>query len=262
MSLGLHLLTTFLLAAAPAAPPERVVVISIDALHPKALTPATMPNVARLARLGKVTLEGHSTRPPKTLIAHTAMLTGLTPEKSGKTDNAWEEGQPTVAFPTVLDDAKAAGYRTALFYSKEKLGFLVTRGVDQPALVPDDGVVRARAFLAPPGRAFLFLHLSGLEFTGMESGWMSAPYLAKATEIDRALGPLVADLERRGSFFLVITSDHAGHDLEHGTEHPEDGRLPLVVRSDRTLLPDIQGRPYEITGLRAILAPVLIGGRR
>lgn len=259
---GACLLAAALAAAAPQARPERVVLVSIDALHPSALTAAAMPNVARLARLGRVTLDGHSTQPPKTLVAHTAMLTGLTPARSGKTDNAWEEGEPTVAFPTVLDDARGAGCRTAFYYSKEKLGFLVTRGAERHALAPDDGVERARAFLAGPGRAFLVLHLSGLEYVGLESGWLSAPYLAKAAELDRSLAPLIADLERRGSYFLVITSDHAGHGLEHGTEHPEDGRLPLVIRSDRGPLPDLQGKPYEITGLRAILAPALIGARR
>jgi len=262
MTSGACLLAAALVAATPAPRPERVVVISIDALHPAALTAATMPGVARQARLGKVTLEGHSTRPPKTLVAHTAMLTGLAPAQSGKVDNAWEEGQPTVAFPTALDDAKAAGCRTALLYSKERLGFLVTSGVDQHGLAPDDGVARARAFLAPPGRAFVFLHLGGLEHVGTESGWMSAPYLARASELDRSLAPLFADLEARGSYFLVITSDHAGHDQEHGTEHPEDGRLPLVVRSDRTRLPDIRGKRYDTAGLRALLAPAFIGDRR
>ncbi len=255
-------MVTLLLAGPAARPPERIVVVSIDALHPAALTPATMPNLARLARLGRVTLDGHSTSPPKTLIAHTAMLTGLTPAQSGKRDNGWEEGDPTVAFPTVLDDARAAGYRTAFFYSKEKLGYLVTKGVDVHALAPDDAIQRGRAFLAAPGLAFLVLHVSGLEQVGTESGWLTRPYLVRATEIDRELAPLVAELERRASYFLVITSDHGGHEREHGTEHPEDRRLPLVIRSDWTRLPDLQGRAYEITGLRAILAPVFIGDRR
>lgn len=256
------ILLAAILAAGPAARPDRVVLVSIDALHPAALTAASMPNVARLARLGRMTLDGHSTRPPKTLVAHTAMLTGLPPEQSGKSDNAWEEGRPRIALPTVLDDAKAAGYRTGFFYAKEKLGFLVTEGVDRHALAPEDGVARARAFLAAPGRAFVVLHLSGLEYAGMESGWLSAPYLATATALDRSLGPLVADLERRGSFFLVVTSDHAGHGEEHGTDHPEDGRLPLVVRADRARLPDVQGARFELTGLRAILAQAIIAEKR
>lgn len=252
------------LASLGASPhlPQRVLVVSIDALHPAALTAGTMPAVFKLAQRGRFTLLGHSTRPPKTLIAHAAMLTGLAPAQSGKTDNAWEEGQPRVQVSTVLDDARAAGYRTAFYYSKEKLGFLVGAGTQVHALAPEDGIGRTAAFLAAPGRAFVLLHLSGLEFAGMESGWLSPEYLAKANAIDRDLAPLLADLERRGDYFLVITSDHAGHGLEHGTDDPEDARLPLVVRSDRTPLPDVQGKPFEITALRAILGRVFIGGVR
>lgn len=262
MTLGLPLFVSALLVSAPMGPPERVVVLSIDALHPATLDPATMPNLARLARLGRFTLDGHSTRPPKTLVAHAAMLTGLTPQQSRATSNTWEGGQPTLALPTLIDDAKRAGYRTAFFYAKEKLGFLVTKGVDQHALAPDDALTRGRSFLSAPGKAFLLVHLSGLEYVGMEHGWLSAPYRAKAREIDAALAPLVTDLERRGNYFLVVTSDHAGHEQDHGTDHPEDGLLPLVVRADRGRLPDIQEKRFEITGLRAILAPVFIGDKR
>jgi predicted AlkP superfamily pyrophosphatase or phosphodiesterase len=250
------------LSASGSTPPERVLMVSIDALHPAALTAQTMPAVARWASRGRLTLDGRSTRPPKTLIAHTAMLTGLSPERSGKTDNAWEEGAATVRFPTILDDARAAGYRTAFFYSKEKLGFLVTPGVQVHALAPDDGVARGRAFLAERGRAFLLLHLSGLEYAGMESGWLSPEYLAEATAIDRALAPLLEELERRGSYLVVITSDHAGHAREHGTAHPEDGRRPLAMRSDGVRLPALDAGAAEITALRSLLVAALIGDRR
>ncbi len=43
---------------------------------------------------GTYTLNGRSTDPPKTLIAHTAMFTGLSPEESGKVDNDWTPGEP------------------------------------------------------------------------------------------------------------------------------------------------------------------------
>ncbi len=256
------MLAVAVLAATPQKPAERVVLVSIDALHPATVTSKGMPNVARWFRLGKSTLAGRSTRPPKTLIAHTAMLTGLPPERSGKTDNAWEEGEPTVLVQTLLDDARAAGYRTGFFYSKEKLGYLVSPGVQVHALAPDDGVARGRAFLAEGGRAFLVLHLSGLEYAGMESGWLSAEYLAAAAAIDRDLGPLLDELERRGSYLVIITSDHAGHAKEHGTDHPEDLRRPLAMRSDRVRLPELSGDAREITGLRSLLASLLIGAKR
>ena len=122
-----------LLAAGPAAgrpPPTAVLVVSVDGLHPDAIAAAPMATVLRVARAGQSTLLGRSTTPPKTLIAHTAMLTGLAPEASGKTDNDWEPGEPTVEARTLFHLAKAAGYRTAYFYSKEKLGYLVSPAID------------------------------------------------------------------------------------------------------------------------------------
>jgi predicted AlkP superfamily pyrophosphatase or phosphodiesterase len=259
------LAAALLLSASPpprGEAPTTVVVVSIDALHPDVLLGDAMPNVRRTMARGEYTLLGRSTKPPKTLIAHTAMVTGFPPERNGKTDNAWAAGQPTVKVRTVFHLAKDAGYRTGFFYSKEKLGFLTSAAVDAHALSPEDGVARARAFLVNERRALVFLHVSGLEFVGMDSGWLSPEYLAEARSIDAALGPVLDEVIQRGSFLVVITSDHAGHGLEHGTDHPDDGRLPLVLLSDRRRFPEIQGRPFEITGLLPILSAAMTARRR
>lgn len=245
------------LAAAPGgrtAPPATVLVVSVDALHPAALAQAPMARMLRVAQGGQATLLGRSTMPPKTLIAHTAMLTGLAPAASGKTDNDWEPGEPKVEVRTLFHAAKAAGYRTAFFYSKEKLGYLVSGAVDVHALAPEDGVERAGRFLAGRGPAFAFLHVSGLEYAGMRSGWLSAPYLAEARAIDAALAPLLDAVEARGDYLVVITSDHAGHGTEHGTDHPEDGRRPVVLRSDVPGLPGVAEPPLGITELMPLVA--------
>jgi len=70
-----------------AQPLNHVLIISIDALHPDALQRARIPTIAKLMQTGAYTLDGRSTEPPKTLIAHTAMFTGLRPEQNGKMDN-------------------------------------------------------------------------------------------------------------------------------------------------------------------------------
>jgi predicted AlkP superfamily pyrophosphatase or phosphodiesterase len=257
-------LAALLLGALPtlAAAPATVLVVSVDALHPDTLLGDSMPNVRRTMARGQSTLLGRSTRPPKTLIAHTAMVTGLSPERNGKTDNAWAAGRPTVKVRTVFHVAKDAGYGTAFFYSKEKLGYLTSPAVDAHALAPDDGVERARRFLAKERRAFVFLHVSGLEFVGMDSGWLSPEYHAEARSIDAALGPLLDEVTQRGDFLVVIASDHAGHGLEHGTVHPDDARLPLILHSDRRRFPEVQEKPFEITGLMPILSSVMAADRR
>ncbi len=95
---------------------DSILVISIDALHPAALSARTSPTLQALMQAGRFTLNGRSVDPPKTLIAHTAMLTGLSPAQSGKRDNDWQPGEPQVAKPTLFDDARQDGYRTAYYY--------------------------------------------------------------------------------------------------------------------------------------------------
>jgi len=133
---------------------DTVLVVSIDALHPAALSAKTSPTLHALMQPGRYTLQGRSVEPPKTLIGHTAMLTGLPPQQNGKRDNEWQPGEPRVAKPTFFDDARRAGYRTAYYYSKPKLGYLVNAAVGEHGLEPHAGIERVRERLAAaPGAA-------------------------------------------------------------------------------------------------------------
>jgi predicted AlkP superfamily pyrophosphatase or phosphodiesterase len=250
-----------LLFAAPgfARDIETVLIVSIDALHPDALGEKTSPALHALMRPGRYTLEGKSVDPPKTLIAHTAMMTGLAPAENGKRDNDWKPGMPPVAKPTLFDDAKRHGFRTAFYYAKPKLGYLVSKAVDEHALARDDGIDQARAFLAKDGKRFVFLHVSGLESAGTEYGWLSPEYLDELSYIDMALAPLFEAVSQRGAHLIVVTSDHAGHGRLHGTSHPGDYKLPLIMAGERALAPLPPG-PCLITGLRSIVQLTLAAG--
>jgi len=232
---------------------DTVLVISIDALHPAALSAQNSPTLHRLMLSGTHTLMGRSVEPPKTLIAHTAMMIGQPPERSGERSNDWRPGEPTIAKSTLFDDAKRAGYRTAYFYAKPKLGYLVSAAVDEHGLEPTGGMERVRTFLRGTGQRFVFLHVSGLERAGMESGWLSQDYLDELADIDAALAPLLAEARQRGRHAIVVTSDHAGHDKLHGTNHPEDYKLPLIVAGNATRLPRLPHGTWPVTELRALV---------
>ncbi len=231
---------------------DSILVVSIDALHPAALSAQTSPTLYALMKSGRFTLKGRSVNPPKTLISHTAMMTGLSPARNGKRDNDWQPGEPGVALPTLFDDAKRRDYRTAYYYSKPKLGYLINVAVDEHGLAPHDGIERVRDFFRGAGKRFVFLHVSGLEWVGGESGWLSQDYLDELTEIDAALAPLFEEVRRRGSYAIVVTSDHAGHERLHGTQHPEDYKLPLIVAGN-VQLPRLPKGSWPVTGLRSLL---------
>lgn len=234
-----------------------VLVVSIDALHPAGLGEKTTPTLRAMMRPGYYTLAGMSVDPPKTLIAHTAMLTGLPPSQNGKQDNDWNPKAPRVVKPTLFDDAKHHGYRTAFYYAKPKLGYLVNRSVDQHELAPDDGIDKVRAFFGDGGRRMAFLHVSGLEYAGADSGWLSPAYLEELTSIDAALAPLFEMVRKRGRYAIVVTSDHAGHDRQHGTQDYEDFKLPLIIQTNLNQVPRLPDHSWRITELRKLVRDML-----
>jgi len=261
MKTGLLLL--FLLVATPvlASDLETVLIVSIDALHPAALSQKTSPALDRLMQSGRYTLEGQSVTPPQTLIAHTAMMTGLTPQQSGKQDNDWKPGLPQVTRETVFDLAKQRGFHTAYFYAKPKLGYLINAAVDEHALARDDGIDRAKAFFARPDKRFVFLHISGLEDEGADAGWLSENYLDELTYIDMMLAPLLDDVAKRGRYLVLVTSDHAGHERQHGTLHPDDFKLPLIMSASYPLPPLAPG-VFPITELKRLLHNTLVAAEK
>ena len=239
--------------ASNAASLKNVIIISIDALHPAALNAGTTPTIYGEMRQGAYTLEGQSTNPPLTLISHAAMFTGLGPDKSGKADNQWQPGEPTIERRTIFNSAKQNGFQTGFYYSKQKLGYLVNEAVDVYRWSRDDAIDLAEAFVRKPGRHFVFLHVSGLDFVGPEHGWLSKEYMEELSYIDEYLTPLIRLVKEQKNFVIIVTSDHSGHGKIHGSQHPDDFRLPFVIHSDRMKFGSIQNSKYDVTDLKDIL---------
>jgi len=235
--------------------PDLFLIVSIDSLRPDALSPERASNIHALIKEGIYT-EGRSVHPPKTLIAHTAMFTGLTPEESGKKDNSWYESDEHVKAPTIFTLARSKGLATGYFYSKAKLGYLVNDAVKKHEFSEEYSIDDALDFIHRNTNTFVFLHISGLEYAGMEYGWMSKEYLSELSAIDRKLKPLFSAISaNERKYTIIITSDHGGHDKLHGTNHRDDYRVPLVVYSNYKKLPDI--KEYRITDLKGIIEKLI-----
>ena len=237
---------------------KTVLIVSIDALHPKAINPKTSVNIQQLLEQGVYTLDGLSTNPPLTLLSHAAMFSGIGPEKGGRTDNTWQTGQPGIKESTIFNDAETKDFFTGFFYSKEKLGYLVNQAVDQHKLDSDFSVENAMAFFkSHEQKQFCFLHISGLDRTGPVEGWLSPGYMEELFFIDKSMAPLIEIVKSKGHYLIIITSDHAGHGTVHGSDHPDDAKLPLIMVSDIINLTKYQGILYHVTHLKSILESVL-----
>jgi predicted AlkP superfamily pyrophosphatase or phosphodiesterase len=232
---------------------NHVLIISIDALHPEALQRAKIPTISKLMHTGSYTLNGRSTEPPMTLVAHTAMFTGLAPERNGKLDNDWKPGEATLEIETFFNSARHLGFKTGYFYSKEKLGYLVNNAVNFHQWSQDSAIDAAEAFIKTPGRLFMFLHISGLDAVGPQYGWMSPEYLEELSYIDEYLTDLIEFILKEKSYLILVTSDHAGHDKIHGSHHPEDYRLPLIFCSDTVFVNKFQNIPFSVIDLKKML---------
>jgi hypothetical protein len=237
---------------------ESVLIISIDALHPEALGKKTSNTIHSVMKKGIFTLNGQSTSPPLTLLSHAAMFSGVDPNDGGRKDNSWQPGQKQISHETIFDDAKSNNFTTGFFYSKQKLGFLLSDAIEQHQLDPDFSAENAITFFKKPGRKkFCFLHVSGLDRTGPVEGWLSKGYMEELFFIDESLSSLVELITSKKGYLLIITSDHAGHKTIHGSDHPDDSKLPLVMVSDTADLKKYQAMDYHVTNLKPMLKEIL-----
>lgn len=237
---------------------ESVLIVSIDALHPDALGEKTSKTIHSVMQRGVFTLKGQSTSPPLTLLSHAAMFSGIDPNDGGRKDNSWQPGQKQINHKTIFDDAKSKHFSTGFYYSKEKLGFLLSDAIEEHQLDPDFSVDNAMIFFKKPGRKkFCFLHVSGLDKTGPVEGWLSKGYMEELFYIDESLSSLIDLITSKKGYLLIITSDHAGHETIHGSDHPDDARLPLVMVSDTANLKHYQAMDYHVTNLKPMLKEIL-----
>ena len=212
---------------------DQVVLISIDGLRPDALQKANTPHIDGIYGNGAATYEARTVMPASTLPCHTSMFRGVIPERHGITMNTWV---PQVRpIPSIIDVVHQEGLKTRAFYNWEQLRDLSDPGslnssyfadnCDQPA---GDLVIAeqaARSIKDERGPGFTFVYLGHTDVEGHNSGWMSEPYIEAIGNADQAIGMVLSELDKDRTAILV-TSDHGGHGMTHGTDSPEDMTIP------------------------------------
>jgi len=217
----------------PAA--KRVVIISVDGLRPDGLLQANIPRISGLINGGAFTFTARTILPSGTLPAHASMVSGRCVSKHGIIWNDLIPSEEPLQGATVFSLAKEAGLRTVMVVGKEKLITLARPGtVDTFRFISgsDEAIVQAALYEASSGFGVLFVHLILPDFFGHSAGWMSPAYLGGIGRDDAAVGTLLDGLGALGlmdNALIILTADHGGHDLTHGTYQKEDMTIPWIV---------------------------------
>jgi len=215
---------------------DRIVIISIDGLRPDGLLRADIPNISRLINGGAATFSAKTILPSGTLPAHASMVSGRCVSKHGILWNDLVPSEEPLQGPTVFSIAHDAGLRTVMVVGKEKLITLARPGtVDSFRYEPDsvdERTVNVALEEAAKGFGVLFVHFILPDYFGHLDGWMTPAYLQGIGRDDAVVGTLVDGLRNLGLLrgtLVILTADHGGHDLTHGTYRNEDMLIPWIV---------------------------------
>lgn len=251
-------------AAIPPQPISRVLIVSFDGLRPDAIEAADMTNVKALMQSGAYTLTAQTIMPSITLPAHSSMVTGTCPAKHIV---RWNEYVPENGYALgtdIFDLTHAVGLRTVLVTGKEKLRQITEPGstdffgfIDETDRVKDITTLDNMALdQARQGFGLMLLHFPDGDLAGHESGWMSKAQLRAYREDDAAFGKVLKVLKDGGfydSTLIIVTSDHGGHNSDHGLNIPEDMTIPWII-SGPQVVPGVLQTPVYIMDTAATVA--------
>jgi arylsulfatase A-like enzyme len=233
-----------------------------------ALLQAKAPFTQGLIPLGAASLRAQTILPSSTLPSHTSMLTGVSVARHKVTWNSWKPEEGFVKVPTVFEVAHRAGLSTAMFVGKDKFKHLERpESLDAfaiPAYEAEKVAAAAAAHIVTNQPRLLFVHLADADGAGHRFGWMSSAQMKAIARCDAAVQRVFAALDQAGlreSTAVIVTADHGGHLLTHGTDKPVDMTIPWIavgsgVRPGLTVAAPITTYDTAATALELLGVPV------
>lgn len=209
--------------------------VLIDGLRPDAIERADCPIVTSLLARSAYTLSARSVMPSITLPCHMSIFHSVPPTRHGVTTNDW---QPMARpLPGLVEHATQAGKECAFFISWEPLRDLSRPNhlqhlyFSRDSRAFEDGDQRtataAAEYLETRKPDFCFVYFGTVDEAGHDFGWMSAEYFWQLERVDSALGTVLASIDEDS--YVLLQSDHGGHERVHGTDLPEDMTIPWLV---------------------------------
>lgn len=216
---------------------EKVLLILVDGMRPDSLEKSGHPFIEEMKAKGSFTLDAQTVMPSVTLPCHMSLFLSVPPERHGILDNIYtpqvrpisglceqlSANKKTCGFfhnwSELQDVARPGSLAYSCFISGEAYTYEATN-----KMLTDQAIKYINEQLPD----FTFLYLGLVDVIGHKYGWMSDEYIQSVYDswvcIEKAARAVPED------YTIIVTSDHGGHDRNHGTNKPDDMTIPLFVK--------------------------------
>ena len=213
---------------------SKVLLILVDGMRPDAIQ--DLPEAKKMMEESSATMRASTVMPSVTLPCHMSLFHSVDPGRHGITTNLYmPQVRPVNGLCEVL---QKQGKKSAFFYDWAELRDLARPGSLEFSFFWKGGAVggdeannrstsAAIWYLNQRDVDFAFLYLGYADEVGHKYGFMSPEYrraLENSWEnIDRIRRSL------SGTYTVIVTADHGGHERMHGTDLPEDMTIPVIA---------------------------------
>ena len=253
-------------------------VIALDGARADALEISNTPNIKSLINgtwaadyRGAYTPFAQTIKDRDTLSGpnHTSIFTGVTGAKHGVTGNINSQMQ-AVKYPDyfqLLEQTNSA-LNTVKLFTWTPDGLIYSGADYKFDGGDDDNATRAAGIIAgiyqdanwALGRNVdaLFIFFDDIDGAGHSSGWLSAAYYSEMAQVDGQIGRILNAIKNRPTFAsenwqIVLTSDHGGYGLSHGTRASAYYTIPFLVASKTVAQGTLAGRVKNMDAAPTVL---------
>lgn len=207
-----------------------------------------IPNLTYLMENGSYTMHKRSVIPSSSGVNWASMFMGAGPEVHGYT--TWNSKTPEVPsmltnahgiFPTIFSLVRQyyPEAETGCTYEWKGIKYVIdTLSISYTKDFKEDWQSVERncdhiVHYIIDKKPMLFIPcFDGIDATGHSKGWYTESYYDYLARIDVCIGRIIQALKDAGIYddtIIIITGDHGGHELGHGTLALEDMESPLVL---------------------------------
>lgn len=229
-------------------PNNHIIFFGLDGWSKSSFDKANMPFVKGVLNDGAWTLQKRSILPSGSACNWATMFMGVGPEAHGFVD--WNTSSPEFLQTETMNDGffpnvfslyrqKAPNYRFVYYYQWSGMKSIVNNkdfnsiksfsdsyeGTNQLAKAAQSYILEKK----PAIGVFIWDHP---DHEGHNSGWETDEYLNELTHLDSIINDTVQACKEAGIYdntLFIITSDHGGHELVHGTYDIRDLETPLIL---------------------------------